>query len=198
MTLEYGALCDLSDVRLVIDCGANVGYSSAFFLSQFSSCHLIAVEPDPGNFTMLNRNLLAYGERVTLVRAGIWSHSTPLALSRGRFRDGREWSVQVRTCEPNEETHLQGVGIESLLATSGFDRISLLKIDIEGAEAVLFRDNVGWLDRVDTIAIELHDDSEFGKATDVFYAAIRGRGFEVYHSGETTICRHPARTTCCT
>ena len=198
ISLEYGPLCDISDVQLVIDCGANVGYSSAFFLSQFPSCHVVAVEPDTGNFAMLQRNLLAYGERVTLVRAGIWSHSAPLVLSKGGYRDGREWSIQVRPCEPNEEADLQGVSIESLLASSGFDRISLLKIDIEGAEAVLFRDNVDWLDQVDAIAIELHDDSQFGKATDVFYSAMRGRGFEFSRSGELTICRRPGRTPRCT
>jgi FkbM family methyltransferase len=182
----------------VIDCGANVGYSSAFFLSQFPSCHVVAVEPDPDNFAMLQRNLIAYGDRVTLVSAGIWPHSAPLALSKGGYRDGREWSIQVRPCEPNEEADLQGVSIESLLVSSGFDRISLLKIDIEGAEAVLFRDNVDWLDRVDAMAIELHDDSQFGKATDVFYSAMRGRGFEFSSSGELTICRRPSRTPRCT
>ena len=32
---QYRPLCDLPDVGLVLDCGANVGYSSAFFLTQF-------------------------------------------------------------------------------------------------------------------------------------------------------------------
>jgi hypothetical protein len=30
----------------------------------------------------------------------------------------------------------------------------------------VFRENVDWLERVDAIAIELHDDSDFGRATE--------------------------------
>lgn len=189
--LEYQPLSDLANVQLVIDCGANVGYSSAFFLSQFPTCRVIAVEPDLDNFAMLERNLSSYGERVKCLRRAIWSHDTPLALSRGGFRDGRDWSVQVRPCHTGEEGALQGMSIPSLLASSGFDRVSLLKIDIEGAEAVVFRSDLDWLDRVDALAIELHDDSQFGKATEVFHKAIDGRGFEVLRSGELTICRSP-------
>ena len=94
--LEYGALCGIPDVRLVIDCGANVGYSSAFFLTQFPACRVIAIEPDLGNFAMLARNLLPYGSRATVLRAGVWSHSAPLVISKERYRDEMEWTFQVR------------------------------------------------------------------------------------------------------
>lgn len=186
---EYEPLCDLRDVRLVIDCGANVGYSSAYFLSRFPGSRVVAVEPDSGNYAMLARNLRAYGDRATSVQAGIWSANVPLKASRDRYRDGGEWSFQVRPAEADEEPDFRGVSIPSLLEDSGSSRISLLKMDIEGAEAVVFRANVEWLDRVDAIAIELHDDSSFGKASDIFHEAIRDRGFDVSHSGELTICR---------
>src|SRR5262245_51635214 len=52
---EYKCLDDLSDVGLIIDCGANVGYSSAYFLSKHPTSRIIAVEPDPDNFAMLRR-----------------------------------------------------------------------------------------------------------------------------------------------
>lgn len=71
-------------------------------------------------------------------------------------------------------------------------RISLLKVDIEGAEAVVFgRDCQSWLGKVDAIAIELHDDSGFGNASGIFFDAIRGHGFEVSSVGELTICQRP-------
>ena len=40
--LEYECLDDVADVGLVIDCGANVGYSSAYFLSRFPRCTVVA------------------------------------------------------------------------------------------------------------------------------------------------------------
>jgi FkbM family methyltransferase len=186
---EYEPLCDLPNVHLVIDCGANVGYSSAYFLSRFPSSRVVAVEPDSGNYEMLERNLRSYGDRATVVHAGIWSENVPLKAAREPYRDGREWSFQVRPAEADEEPDFRGVSIPSLLEASGADRISLLKMDIEGAEAVVFGGGVEWLDKVDALAIELHDDSSFGKASVVFHEAIQDRGFDVGHSGELTICR---------
>lgn len=185
---EYAPLLGQKNVKLVVDCGANVGYSSAYFLSQFPDCNVIAVEPDPGNAEMLRKNLAPYGDRAKVIEAGIWSRSVPLVLQKNQFRDGREWSIQVRECNPGETPDLEAVGIDWIIERSGFNAISVLKIDIEGAEVVLFRENIGWLDRVQSLAIELHDDSSFGNGSEVFYSAIQGRGFDVTQSAELTLC----------
>lgn len=189
---EYACVAGLPRVELVIDCGANAGYSAAYFLSRYPQCRLIAVEPEPGNFALLQRNLAPYGERAKPVHAGVWSHTADLVLVQEKYGDGLKWSKQVRPCREGEKADFKGVDIGSLLDSSGFDRISLLKVDVEGAEAVIFGENFeAWLDRVDAIAIELHDDSMFGQATDVFHAAIQDRGFQVSHSGQLTVCRRP-------
>ena len=187
---EYDGLRDLPDVRLIVDCGANVGYSSAYFLSCFPRCEVIALEPDPGNFALLQQNLRPYGRRATAVRAGVWSHATRLALVKQPYRGGGAWTRQVEECAPGEPESIEGIDIGSLLARSGHERISLLKVDIEGAEAVVFARNCeSWLRCVDAIAIELHDDSAFGSGSAVFAAAIDGQGFRLSRSSELTICR---------
>jgi FkbM family methyltransferase len=186
---EYSALDDLADVKLVIDCGANVGYSSAYFLSRFPKCRLIAVEPEPGNCAILRKNLAPYGDRVQVIQAGIWPKPAHLAIAWG-YRDGRDWAVQVRECGPGEKSDLIGIDVASLIDESGFDRVSLLKMDIEGAEALLFAEGqTDWLDRVDALAIELHDDSAFGPATELFERAMAGRPFAIATQGEVTFCR---------
>jgi hypothetical protein len=40
----------------------------------------------------------------------------------------------------------------------GWDRIGLLKVDIEGHEKVLFSRDCDWLNRVDAICIEWHGE----------------------------------------
>lgn len=189
---EYACLKDLNNIDLVIDCGANVGYSNAYFLSTFPQCRVIAIEPDSKNYAALQRNLAPYSDRAKLINAGIWSHTAELVISKDKYRDGREWSRQVRVCEAGEKADIQGVDLGSILSESGADRLSLLKMDVEGAEAVVFADNYeSWLRQVDAIAIELHDDSVFGNASDIFFSAIDGEGFEISESGELTICKRP-------
>lgn len=180
---EYACLDNVAHPQLIIDCGANVGYTSAFFLSRFPSAHLVAVEPDPGNFAMLQKNLGGYGTRVTAVRTAVWSHAVGLKLSRGAD-DDRDWAVQVRPLRDNEAPDLIATDIGHLLESSGFDRIDILKIDVEHAEVEIFgRGFESWLDRVDHIAIELHGED----AHDAFFGALDPAEFTFSHYGELTI-----------
>jgi FkbM family methyltransferase len=189
---EYRHLEDLRDVRLVIDCGANVGYSSIYFLSRFPECVVIAVEADPENYEILRRNLSPYRERAKAIHAGVWSHQTNLKISDVPYRGRQECSRQVVECGPDESSSFPAVSIGELLEGSGYDRISLLKVDIEGAEAVVFAANYEyWIDRTDNIAIEIHDDAGFGDARGSFARAIAGRGFSMSHSSDLTFCRRP-------
>lgn len=186
---EYGPLDTGETNGLVIDCGANVGYSSAWFLSRYPQCSVIAIEPDFDNFRMLNKNLQAFGSRARAINAGVWSEAGFLRIAADRYRDGREWSRQVSLCAAHEGGAFPAVDIPSLLAIAGTSRIALLKVDIEGAEAVLFGPrSAEWISAVDRIAIELHDDTHFGDCRGIFFEAIAGQGFAVTTSGELTLC----------
>jgi FkbM family methyltransferase len=173
-----------------------VGYSSVYFLSHFPGCRVIAVEPDGDNFASLQKNLAPYGDRAQALKRGIWSKSAELAIEDVTYRDGRDWTRQVRECEDGEAGDIRAVTVAELLLQSGRNKLSLLKIDIEGAEAVVFADPScqQWLIKTEAIAIELHDDSGFGPASDLFHAAIQDQGYQISHSGELTICLRPDQT----
>jgi FkbM family methyltransferase len=185
---EYASLDHVEAGGWIVDAGANVGYSAAYFLSRFPQARVVAVEPDSGNYAALVTNLRPYGTRVGTLRAGIWSHATRLTLEERPYRDGGAWSRQVREARAGEPECFPGVEIGSLVPAG--ERIALLKMDIEGAEAVVFsHGRVQWLERVDNLAIELHDDSHFGSATTAFHAVVSPRDFIIETVGELTICR---------
>jgi FkbM family methyltransferase len=189
---EYACLDDVGSAELIIDCGANVGYSAAYFLSRYPQSRVIAVEPEAANFQLMCQNLAPYGDRAKSLQTGVWSHSARLTIAENRYRDGRSWARQVRECRADENGGFEAVDIGSLLAGSGSPRISILKIDVEGAEAVIFARNYEhWLDCVDNLVIELHDDSSFGKASPVFAKAIDGRGFVISRYQELIVCKRP-------
>ena len=186
---EYSCLDNLSNVDLVIDCGANVGYSAVYFLNRFPECKVICIEPDPSNFEILEQNLAPYKDRAEPIRSGIWSHNAGLKILEEPYGDGREWTVQVRECKSGETPEMQAVDIGTLLKESGQDKISILKMDVEGAEAVVFAENYeSWLSCVDNMVIELHDDSSFGKASDIVLNAVSSvKSFDTSTSGELTV-----------
>jgi len=186
---EYEALSISKDFGLVIDCGANVGYSAAYFLSKFPGSVVIAIEPDPDNFRILKRNLAPYGERARVLQKGIWSRPARLKISESKYRDGRAWSKQVIECEATDPEGLDGIDIGSIIAEFGEGGVSILKIDIEGAEAKVFAEDCSWLENVETLAIELHEDSMFGNGRAIFTEAIKNADFELSIRGDLTICR---------
>jgi FkbM family methyltransferase len=187
---DYACLDHVREPRLILDCGANVGYSAAYFLSRYPQSQVIAVEPDANNCELLRENLEPYGQRARVVQAGVWSHPTKLTAVDAPYRDGRQWAQQFRECQREELGAVDAVDIESLLRESGQSRISILKMDIEGAEGVVFGESAQrWIHRVDHMAIELHDDSYFGDCSVIFVRAIAGSGFVVSKHGDVTLCR---------
>jgi FkbM family methyltransferase len=183
---NYRCLDGLEKVEVVLDCGANVGYSSAWFLSRWPACRVLAVEPDAENFAALARNLAPYGRRATLLRAGLWSHPTGLAMRDDLYRGGGAWARQVREATPGDAS-IPAHDVPGLLLAAGAARASLLKIDIEGAEAAVFSGDCGWLERIDNLVIEIHDDSPYGDARGAFLHALAGRGFVLGSAGELTL-----------
>jgi FkbM family methyltransferase len=187
---EYQCLDSVRDASLVVDCGANVGFASAYFLSRFPSANVIAIEPDADNFAQMERNLAPYGKRVLALRTGVWSHPARLVISSDSWGDDREWARTVREARP-EENGMEAVDIGTLLARSGQQRISILKIDIEGAEKVVFGVPCPWLRHVDNLVIELHNR----ECEAIFYRAIADAGFAVskWKGAQLTVCTRPKR-----
>jgi len=184
---EYRCLDDLRQASLIIDCGANVGYASAYFLNRFPDVHVVAIEPDKENFDLLMKNLAPYERRCRAVRSAIWSRNTDLVFSEAPFGDQREWSRTVRETGRNEEPAISATTIGSLFRDSGFDRITVLKIDIEGSEVEVFSasEYKDWMRYVDNLVIELHG-SECRAA---FLNAIATENFSLSRCDELTVCR---------
>src|ERR1017187_2497270 len=93
---EFKFLERIRNARVIIDLGANVGYVSAFCLSEYKHSFVLSVEPDPANHLQCSKNLRRYGDRSRLLCAAVWHTKGDLLLSRGTFGDGREWATEVR------------------------------------------------------------------------------------------------------
>lgn len=186
---EYRCLDELSDASLIMDCGANVGYASAYFLSRFPNAHVIAVEPDRENFALMEKNLRPYKGRYRTICSAIWSRDAGLVFSEVPFGDGREWARTVREAKEGEDAVMVAHDIDTLFKESGFGRISVLKIDIEGSEAQVFS-SAGyktWINHVDNLVIELHGH----ECQAIFLKAISPEDFNVSKCDELTVCKRP-------
>jgi FkbM family methyltransferase len=180
----YACLRSVSSPRWILDLGANVGYSSAYFLSCFPTARVIAVEPDPDNYEICCLNLHQYGKRARVVPGAAWSTRSRLVLSRGTLGVGRECARQV-FAGADREASVEGYDIPSLLEMTGGERVDILKVDIEQSELDLFGNHsLSWLRAIGNICIELHG----ADCKKVFFEALRDFDYALQRSGELTVC----------
>jgi FkbM family methyltransferase len=185
----YRSVESLGEIRTILDLGANVGFTAARLLSCYPHARLLAVEPSDDNVAVLRENLAPFGDRAMVLHGAVWPVTADLVIDERPYRDGSEWARQVRAARPGESGAFRGWAPGDLITRLGGERVSLLKMDVEGTEAALFaHPDLSWLDRIDHLAIELHDDSIFGPATPLFDAAVASRPHRRTQEGETTVC----------
>lgn len=183
---EYRSLDDLdgTQVKLIVDCGANVGISAVYFLSRFPHAHLVAVEPDAQNFSQLQTNVSRFKDRVTPIPAAVWKESGEVEFAAPVM--GNEWAACIAAGETARSVRVKAISMSSLCQSLGRQRIQILKIDIEDAEAAVFSHHPNeWLGLVDNLVIELHS----AVSRDAFFSAMSGGEWDISRCDELTVCR---------
>jgi FkbM family methyltransferase len=175
------------DPKLIMDIGANVGYASVYFAQRYPRALIIAVEPETSNIEWLRKNTGSF-PNVKVVEAGIWSRRARLALVDA---DAKSSDFQLRECSADEDG-IEAVTVDELFELAQSNHADIIKIDIEGGEKELFAENTDWLDKVDTIAIELHDRFKAG-CKETFLQATSRYGFSGQEIGLNYIARRQTR-----
>ena len=173
---EYGQMPLPETAEAIIDAGANIGLASAFFASRYPRAKIVALEPDAGNFAMLQKNTKSCANVIT-ERAALWNEKKTLRLSN----PGRgEWGFTVG--EKGEGETVPAVTVDDIMNRHNINRVSVLKVDIEGAELEVFANSSPWLERVDAVVVETHDDIKPGSTDTVTGALIKD--FHLSRHGE--------------
>lgn len=151
--VEFGLT---SPPSLIVDAGANIGLASVYFAIRFPRARIVALEIDDGNFELLVGNVAAYPNVVPMKR-GLWSHRTSLVIENPQ---AEQWAFRGAERKEGhaESRSIPALGVLDLLSELGASRIDLLKMDIEGGEREVLGESArSWIDKIDTLAVELHD-----------------------------------------
>jgi FkbM family methyltransferase len=149
-------------VEAVFDLGANTGLSFRWLRARWPDARFVCVEPEAGNLEVLRANTRLYADRVEVVGACVGGHERQVRIGG---TDG-EWAFRMVDPEGpsgEDEQLVDVVTMDGLLASTGVERIGVLKCDIEGAESELFADCRSWIGRVECLSVECHTDSMSGE-----------------------------------
>jgi FkbM family methyltransferase len=137
------------EVRVIVDCGANIGITSLFLASRYPNATIFSIEPHPENFSILKRNTQAEPRIISVQAAVVGQSASSVRLTSSE----PSWGYKMT----NHGTGIEvpGITIEELCERYRLSRIDLLKIDIEGAEEMVFAHGE-FLPAVRLGIIELH------------------------------------------
>jgi FkbM family methyltransferase len=166
----------------IMDVGANVGYASRYFAHRFPNSKIFFIEPDFKNFSVAILNLsdeIVAGKCQGL-NAAVWTENCLISVET----EGRgEWFFRCRPTQPGEDG-LAAYSLASLIAKTGFPRVDLLKIDVEGTEKELFREDLAsWVGQVNCLVCELHE----GFTHEEFVSRFSAYGFACFQGGYSSI-----------
>lgn len=144
---EYGQLYLSNSPKWMIDAGAYIGDTAAYFLSKYKNLKTICLEPNPSNFEMAKLNLQPYGDRAILLKKGLYS------TNRSQHFSGDQTGGSI--CSSGFE--VECITISKILEHYLIPRIDILKMDIEGSEENIFSSKPeNWLNKVGVLIVELH------------------------------------------
>jgi FkbM family methyltransferase len=152
---DYGATLRhcRAPVDVIVDVGANVGYATRWFMNNLDPARIIAFEPMMSNIKLFKDNT-SHLQNVELREYAVgnkYEASVPFVFAGGgssrQSSGGQAETVEVR---------------DIFDELSSIGRISVLKMDIEGAEYSIILDSrfTELLSRCDVFVVELHSTNE--------------------------------------
>lgn len=159
--------------NIILDCGANMGLSVLYFSENYPDHHIIAFEPDPEIFSILEENVKTFGlKNVTLHQKAVWTKNETLKFYTDGGMGGRIG---------NEYAHQEPKSIEAVpLLDYLTDEVDFLKIDIEGAEDTVLKYCDKNLQKAKHIFFEYHNNVNAKQTLHELLALVESLGFHYY------------------
>jgi FkbM family methyltransferase len=179
----------------ILDCGANIGLSVLYFKKLYPQAKIIAFEPNPETFKLLEINVQQnHLTDVQLVNAAVTDCESQLEFYVND--DDCPWSLSD-TCV--KHTYGGPAGWKTIqvpavkLSTYITQHVDLLKLDIEGMEETVLKEIEGNIDDIEEIRLEFHTHKENAvNDLDRTLALLNSHGFSYAFARDRKVLTLPA------
>jgi FkbM family methyltransferase len=143
----------------VVDIGGGIGDYTILAALVSPRNRVIAFEPTPSSFELLQHNLRLNGiTNATALQQGIWSHAGDLEIDTSSGEPVQFTSRLADQKAGPGKTVVPAVTLAQALDANGINEVDLLKMDCEGAEyPILYNTPAEALGRIRRIVMEYHD-----------------------------------------
>jgi len=168
-----------SQSPVIVDIGANVGFFSLFMLSRFPEARVIAFEPMPFNFKVLEEYKRRYPQfDLTAVNMAVYDKEGSIVLNASSLDSFTTMSSVMAGGKRTETIEVKAAAFSSIFADYKLSSIDFLKLDCEGSEyAILYSALEDLLERVKIMGIETHPGAKKNENLDSLSHFLTQRGF---------------------
>jgi FkbM family methyltransferase len=176
-------------IPVILDGGANVGYSALFFADTYPESLIVAVEPDQNSFASLKRNVADH-PRIRSIHAALGSHTEGVRL---QSTANESWAHFI--WEDGDGGLVPSVTLHGLFADNPEWEPLIIKLDIEGSEKTVVAASPDVFRSVACIMIEPHDFMFPGASCLApLFKALADRPMDTLVNGENLILIDPRLT----
>lgn len=155
---EFLKNINLSQNQIIIDAGAYIGTSSIRLSQIFKKNKIIAIEPFKENYDIMLKNIQKY-ENIIPLNSALVSTGYMDEVFLYKSKTGA-WGNNIlkNTFDERNIGILNKINkIDLISLINKYEKkISILKLDIEGSEKMIFENDVNILSDIDIIIVELH------------------------------------------
>lgn len=180
-----GEIFDKTELT-VVDIGANIGFFSLSFLSKYPQTRIVAFEPHPYCYGVLENYQLAFPEfNFDIFQQAVGRFDSTLTLKTSNL-DG--FATMSSIFENESNTHhfeVESIKLDTAIKNQDLDEIDLLKIDCEGSEyAILYNSSPEVFDKIRAISIETHEGSNQNESFQMLDQFIKSKGYNTFARNE--------------
>jgi len=183
-----------------VDVGANWGYFTLLATSLVGPTgRILSLEPDPRLFSILQENIMRSGlDHVTLLQVAAAHESGTLPLV-GYIEDGGNFGltrIAVTSDEPARVFQVKSDSLDNILEQQVLLSVDLMKMDIEGAEALAIRglekSLANW--KIKRLLLELHPIqlAEHGSNVSAITETLQSSGYKAWTIDHSPIATRQA------
>ena len=155
--ITYPSISFLSEVKTIVDIGANIGAASIYFAMAYPEAQVYAFEPGSAPLSLCGK--MSAISQVKVFPFGLHSRERTLSLFQGR-NDSVESSLCNSTRTTGESEKIRLACAPEFLAEQGIAKIDVLKIDTEGCEVPILESLHRYLPEVKALYVEYHSERD--------------------------------------
>jgi len=172
---------DLKNAKMILDLGSSIGVFTAYALEQNPNIKSICVEMNP-NFHKVCSDTFKDNPNIIPINAAIYKESNKKILFKSMKEDMEDLGNNIVDDLFSDQIYsmkVDAISIEDIIKTYNINRISLMKVDIEGYEYELF-DNISdeTLNKIDKIFLEFHKAKDNQLKLDIINKLMK-KGFKM-------------------